>query len=308
MAKLNQCGIGIFSGKVGNVVGARYKNQNILRAYQPVVTNPKSTKQVIARTKFSELTKLIAKAYNINVKKQYGTKYTFVYQRWIQMVATSIMYQAINAPKNDVGDIIIKKFPSIISNSIGLNYDEEGLNIFSQSQVELQNDSIMQYPYLQFKGAISPLGTQEPFKRFFGCDYILPNKILCLSAVSLFDNDHNFGNPIIIKESVIKNTFATQTNPIGTRNRGMYTSADLCGSNWKYIYEIDPGNAGTIENPAIIAGYGNSTWSEHIIVENQGIVEKMQLQECNVLWLKSPENERINAIDIIGNLSIIRKV
>lgn len=57
MSKLNS--VVTFKGRTGNVVGAKgYKGSTILRAYQPTVANPNTTKQRKQRTKFYAATNL----------------------------------------------------------------------------------------------------------------------------------------------------------------------------------------------------------------------------------------------------------
>lgn len=312
MGKLNQCGIGIFSGKVGNVVGARYKNQNIIRAYQPTVFNPKSTKQVIQRDKFATATALIKKAYNLNVKKEYGTTVTFLYQRWLQMVLNSAFNQAIKAPEDpDTRDIILPKMPKNFNQTIGLNYSEEGLNIFCRSQVTfssvLTQDAgaeVRGALALEFRGATSPIAP-SPFIRYFGCDYILPDTILCFSVIPTTAADSNvkLGLPLQMVESEINTEFAQQTEATGVRTRGMQPSANLCGSGWRYIYKVTAAETGTEENPSIVCGYGLD--ANAIMPDETGVTKLREFRQANILWIKSPLNQRNNAIDIIGNLSFM---
>lgn len=312
MGKLNQCGIGIFSGKVGNVVGARYKNQNIIRAYQPTVFNPKSTKQVIQRDKFATATALIKKAYNLNVKKEYGTTVTFLYQRWLQMVLDSAFNQAIKAPEDpSTRDIILPKMPKNFNQTIGLNYSEESLNIFCQSQVTFSSPlsqdagtAVKGALALEFIGAKSPISGTPP-ARYFGCDYILPDTILCLSVIPTTAADGNvkLGLPLQMGASEILTDFATQTEATGVRVRGMQTSANLCGSGWNYIYKVQPGDAGTDEAPTLVCGYGLD--ANAIMPDETGVTKLREFRQANVLWIKSPSNQRNNAIDIIGNLSFM---
>lgn len=61
MGKFNQGILGGFTGKVGNVVGARSRGQWIYRAYQGVVKNPKTIAQTKQRDQFRIFTQEIAK-------------------------------------------------------------------------------------------------------------------------------------------------------------------------------------------------------------------------------------------------------
>lgn len=60
MGKFNQGILGGFTGKVGNVVGARSRGQWIYRAYQGVVKNPKTIAQTKQREQFRIFTQEIA--------------------------------------------------------------------------------------------------------------------------------------------------------------------------------------------------------------------------------------------------------
>ena len=53
MGKLNQGILGSARGKIGNVVGAKWKDLNTVRAYQPQVHNPKTIGQVKNRNIFT---------------------------------------------------------------------------------------------------------------------------------------------------------------------------------------------------------------------------------------------------------------
>jgi len=53
MAKFNKGILGGFSGRIGNVVGSNIFGIDVMRSYQPNVSNPKTTGQVSQRTKFS---------------------------------------------------------------------------------------------------------------------------------------------------------------------------------------------------------------------------------------------------------------
>lgn len=53
MGKLGNGILGTVTNRVGNVVGSTWKGINTVRVYQPNVSNPKTTKQVAARTNMS---------------------------------------------------------------------------------------------------------------------------------------------------------------------------------------------------------------------------------------------------------------
>ena len=61
MGKFNQGILGGFTGKVGNVVGARSRGQWIYRAYQGIVKNPKTTAQIRQREQFKIFSQEITK-------------------------------------------------------------------------------------------------------------------------------------------------------------------------------------------------------------------------------------------------------
>lgn len=59
MGKLKQGILGQVTGKVGNVVGAKWMNLNTIRGYQPDVNNPNTKPQMYQRSKFSTVVKLV---------------------------------------------------------------------------------------------------------------------------------------------------------------------------------------------------------------------------------------------------------
>lgn len=61
MGKFNQGILGGFTGKVGNVVGARSRGQWIYRAYQGIVKNPKTAAQIKQREQFKIFSQEITK-------------------------------------------------------------------------------------------------------------------------------------------------------------------------------------------------------------------------------------------------------
>lgn len=61
MGKFNQGILGGFTGKVGNVVGARSRGEWIYRAYQGIVKNPKTIAQTMQREQFRIFSQEIAK-------------------------------------------------------------------------------------------------------------------------------------------------------------------------------------------------------------------------------------------------------
>lgn len=58
MAKYRLGVMGTFKNKVGIVVGRKWRSEYVMSAYQPNVTNPKTKKQVEARGRFAEASKL----------------------------------------------------------------------------------------------------------------------------------------------------------------------------------------------------------------------------------------------------------
>ena len=60
--------LGNFSGKVGNVVGGSWKGIGTLRAYNPVVSNPKTNAQVNNRDRFSIITALASDILSTVIK------------------------------------------------------------------------------------------------------------------------------------------------------------------------------------------------------------------------------------------------
>lgn len=59
MGKINQGILGGFSGKVGTVIGGRWKNINYMRAKASSVTNPRTEAQLIQRSKFATVLRFL---------------------------------------------------------------------------------------------------------------------------------------------------------------------------------------------------------------------------------------------------------
>lgn len=72
MGKLKNGILGAVSGKVGNVVGSKWKNLNTIKAYQPQVKNPKTLGQVKNRTVFSTTVNLCKQVLPF-INEAYGT-------------------------------------------------------------------------------------------------------------------------------------------------------------------------------------------------------------------------------------------
>ena len=60
--------LGNFSGKVGNVVGGSWKGIGTLRAYNPVVSNPRTNAQVYNRDRFSIITAMASDILSTVIK------------------------------------------------------------------------------------------------------------------------------------------------------------------------------------------------------------------------------------------------
>ena len=63
MGRLNQGAFQGFIGKTGGLVGKRYQGKYIISAYQPLVKNPKSEKQVSQRSNFAAAIKYVRDTY-----------------------------------------------------------------------------------------------------------------------------------------------------------------------------------------------------------------------------------------------------
>ena len=60
--------LGNFSGKVGNVVGGSWKGIGTLRAYNPIVSNPRTNAQVYNRDRFSVITEMASDLLSTVIK------------------------------------------------------------------------------------------------------------------------------------------------------------------------------------------------------------------------------------------------
>lgn len=80
MAKMNKAVLGNFGGKVGNVVGRKFRTEAVVAAYQPNVANPRTIAQRIIRARLAVVSKLSnAMAFSINhglLQASRGTKWS----------------------------------------------------------------------------------------------------------------------------------------------------------------------------------------------------------------------------------------
>ena len=80
MAKMNKAVLGNFGGKVGNVVGRKFRTEAVVAAYQPVVANPRTLAQRMIRARLALASQLSnAMAFSINnglLQASRGTKWS----------------------------------------------------------------------------------------------------------------------------------------------------------------------------------------------------------------------------------------
>ena len=103
MAKISKAVLGNFGGKVGNVVGRKFRTENVVAAYQPIVHNPRTTAQTITRNRIgvlSQYSRALTYAILLGMKKvSNGTKWSprnmFVKLNWEATVATTASNPAI---------------------------------------------------------------------------------------------------------------------------------------------------------------------------------------------------------------------
>lgn len=95
------------SGRVGGVVYSNYRGEQIVRAYQPRVSNPKSTAQVAQRAKFKLLSQL-ASILSVEINSSYVSDQRKLTNRnlWVRNTFDNVVY-ANNTASLPIEDIVL---------------------------------------------------------------------------------------------------------------------------------------------------------------------------------------------------------
>ena len=289
MAKLENGILGGFRGKVGNVIGYTYKGQNVIRKYQPVVTNPKTTQQTASRSRFRTLSQLWTERYNDLQLFNYGTMYTAVYQRVLQQFLNSAVGKSVNAniaqeQRGSTTAIFayIDKAPIDYYNSIAGCYSEQELNVFAPNylQVGSKGAHLINNIYqcdVSFGGV----------SKYFGTDVPIPQAVNAISLTASVRGLKIEVTPIVFRQQ------STVVVADGLKNRGFYGTAVECGSGWKYIYLCD----GEVAIPTLYADCS--------FVDVSGVRNIWQIACSSIVFAKNVSGgTALSGIDLIANISM----
>lgn len=242
-----------YSGKAGNMVFSTLNGEQIVRAYQPNVENPRTPLQSAQRERFS-LVVTGAKLVRASLGRFYGTRRiqnfgtitkTFLSSPLVKgyLGLTNKMTGVANAvvfgkdELKNTGNLIETYQPS------GLNILQGGVTIKFGDVATLTEGTQNACSILELKDGVWANLEESSNILYFGCDYKLGNSIdfaVILRAaadtrvtsrpyISIMSASEGFGIKDI--QSV------PQTSPSGYRRRGYYSNADACGSGWNYIYK-----------------------------------------------------------------------
>ena len=227
MGKMKGNGYGLFTGKMGSVVGY-YNKQFLIRSKPVTVSNPKTPAQVLQRNKFNYVLQQLKPLY-ANIPYKYGSYRGNNFNKLMQMYLKSPIGCLFGNPvKNHI--VVSGYKPVNYSETVAMNNDKEGLNIFTSEYLEISETGNQ----ISFKGA----GTEPDTPCYFGMDYRLPEKIgaICLQCGSIDE----------INTFVLDNTATLSFNLINTpaemttvKTKGIQLSLEACGAGWKYYYKTE---------------------------------------------------------------------
>lgn len=248
-----------YSGKAGNMVFSTLNGEQIVRAYQPNVTNPQTPLQTAQRSRFS-LAVEIAKELKLRISQMYGVEKLQGFGSICKLMLNSPLVKAYNGLSNKltgVAEAVIFKSGELKSSgNLIQTYDAEGLNIF-EFGVTLGFRNPGSIPSGLTKGHFPLICTllidgvfAVPTERkvFFGCDYQLGSDIriayLDKNAQSVTSAPSlHISNPNDL-EGIIDVKVVSNSQGIGAKNRGFFSNPESCGKGWKYVYECDLCEAG----------------------------------------------------------------
>lgn len=248
MARILGLGNPNVSGRIGNIVYTTYKQGVIAKAYQPKVSNPRSSLQVSQRERFTLANRYVTKAANES-KRLYGTgQLKFERAALMQSILKSRLL------KNYGGNFSLAKPRLVILpnkentqlfTTIGKNYDKEKLNIFDFGVTMdfTTNDDfgkfehVWSYKTLNTSWLINGSFNNNPTENqyYFGCDYVLPDTISISQIVGV---DELSAPSFSTKYLKLKKIVVSGGNFSTGRNRGLYTALEDCGGDWKYYYSV----------------------------------------------------------------------
>lgn len=230
MGKLNQGPFQGFIGKTGGLVGKRWKGKYIVAAYQPVVANPKSSKQQLQRNFFKQAIAIVVGFFTKELRLSLSGGFTGITLTSSNtgLIATVLrrIYYALN--QLDVKNAMFSPRGIMCS---GL--DDFGNTIFDNA--ELSQVGTTKVCTIQFD--------KTPGLRYFGSTIDLTGLHMITQVVV---NDE----PLLADYPI-----EPSTQPVSTeveRAFGFQDSAEECG-NWPFVMKCQTSafNVSTTEASAI---------------------------------------------------------
>ena len=221
MGKLNQGPFQGFIGKTGGLVGRRWKGKYVVSAYQPIVANPKSSKQALQREFFAEAVALVTEFFSGTIRGALSTG-------WVgtTLIASNIG-NAVNAIRyNYAGnnELEIYKRMSAKTGSLSSGLNDNGNNIFDDLVItQVGTTAVCSIDF-----------NASPGVKFFGSDVPMLN----LHAVIMFDD-----NGVKFVDVPLEADNATVSTEVA-KAYGLQESAEACG-NWPYVYSMRIGEIAT---------------------------------------------------------------
>lgn len=289
MGKLKGNQFGVFTGKLGGVVGFYKDNQYLVRAYQPTVFNPKSSAQEMQRKVFKTVVKTLSPTWN-DVTAKYGTYKGSAFSKMCKYGLSTLFAKTLGAVTTDQGTLV-KNWQSSLFDLIAKGYDNNMLNIFNSKSMVLKNkhsEGAITYVLANLQGNIN---MTNPGVGYFGIDYLLPDAInmLYMQADGSFTNYNGIGNSLSFQEQ--------RLNPAGPKNLGFYQTAEQVGDGWKYVYK-------TSMAPFVTNDFDFNMSEEYEINENG--VKTAYLSTCFLLYGYS-SSETANRITCISSAMLTQK-
>lgn len=229
MAKLVSGGVNSsqIKGKLGNQVFSRTNRETIIRAYQPIVRNPRTPAQVRQRRKFVALQNGIRNLYAASFKP-YGIKLDghSAYTSISRMIHNNLVTKSIGYPKNYLPNI-----PKNFQHLLACNTDLDG-EIFKYLTIRAMKQGSTTSVYL---GCSVPKGELDGIDVGFSGQKYLGSNI----AFSQMTSYISCMGAKIAKMDLFESDVALAINESGVSgNTIMGASADEISMNYKYVYQV----------------------------------------------------------------------
>lgn len=230
MAKLISGGVNSsqIKGKLGNQVFSRTNRETIIRAYQPIVKNPRTPAQVRQRRKFAALQNSVRNLYATSFKP-YGIKLDghSAYTSVSRMLHNNLVVKSIGYPQNYLPNIP-KNFQHLLA--CNTNLDGEIFKYLAIRVMKEQGSATNVYlgcsvPKGEFGGIVTDLsgtkylGSNIAFSQMTSYISCMGTKI---AKMNLFEDDVE----LAINESGVSG------------NTILGATADEISMNYKYVYSV----------------------------------------------------------------------